>query len=63
MSTISKKPGRVRRSPAAVVPESEPTNEQRRDRWRREAGTAAWSDETGDCSGAPAPSSDLGHAR
>ena len=57
MSTINKKSSRTRSPAPIVLPTREPTNEERRDRWRREAGTAAWIDETGDCSGAPAPSS------
>jgi len=32
------------------------TTQERRDRWRRAAGTIRWQDETGDRSGAPAPS-------
>lgn len=57
MSAISKKPSRTRRPAPIALPTREPTNDERRDRWRREAGTAPWPDETGDCSGAPAPSS------
>ena len=56
MTTNGKRPTRIRPAPTEL-PTSEPTDEERRARWRREAGTAAWQDETGDRSGAPVPSS------
>ena len=45
-------------NPAVEAPPvvAAPTNDERRDRWRRDAGTVRWQDETGDRSGAPAPS-------
>jgi hypothetical protein len=58
MTAIPKKSTRTRRT-SAIDTQARglvPTDEQRRDRWRREAGTATWHDETGDRSGAPAPS-------
>ncbi len=57
MSVSSKRISGKRGStqPEFATSDTASTNDARRDRWRREAGTARWQNETGVQSGAPAP--------